>query len=80
MMIIIIIVIVHARTCTYTRSPKAVYEHEDVTLLCRQWVHTEREVMASRTDIIITNRKRENMSTDGCGSTCGQYHTKGSGR
>jgi hypothetical protein len=36
--------------------------------------------MASRPDIIITNKKRENMNTDGCGSTCGQYHTKGSGK
>jgi hypothetical protein len=32
----------------------------------------EREVTASRTDIIIKNKKRENMHTDRFGNTCGQ--------
>ena len=40
-----------------THMPKYVCEHEDVTVLWNQEVHTDREVMANRTDIIIKNRK-----------------------
>jgi len=36
--------------------------------------------MTSRPDITITNQKRENMHTDRWGTTCGQCHTKGSGK
>ena len=32
--------------------------------------HTDREVTANRPDIIIKNKKRENMHTDRCGNTC----------
>jgi hypothetical protein len=40
-------------------------------------VHTDREVMANRPDIIIKNKK--NMDTDRCGNNKGQkYHVKGS--
>jgi hypothetical protein len=40
-------------------------------------MHTEREFMASRPDTIITNKKER---TCRCGTICGQYHTKGSGK
>jgi hypothetical protein len=42
---------------------KPVYEEGDVTVLWNQAVHTDRE------DIIIKNKKRENMHTDRCGNT-----------
>ena len=49
--------------------PKPVYEEGDVTLLWNQAVHTDREVTANRPDIIIKNKKRENMHTGRCGNT-----------
>jgi hypothetical protein len=58
--------------------PKPVCEHEDLTVLWNQGVHTDREVTANRPDIIIKNN-RENMHTDRCGNTSRQKcHTKGS--
>jgi hypothetical protein len=39
--------------------PKPVYEERDVTVLWNQAVHTEREVTANRTDIIIKERKEK---------------------
>jgi len=48
------------------------YEEGDVTVLWNQAVHTDREVTANRPDIIIKNKKRENMHTDRCGNTCRQ--------
>jgi hypothetical protein len=61
--------------------PKPVYEERDVTVLWNQAVHTDREVTANRTGIIIKNKKRENMHTDRCGNTCRQKcHAKGSGK
>jgi len=41
-------------------------------VLWYQAVHTDREVTANRTDIIIKNKKRENMHTDRYGNTCRQ--------
>jgi hypothetical protein len=41
--------------------PKPVYEEGDVTVLWNQAVYTLREVTANRPDIIIKNKKRENM-------------------
>ena len=61
--------------------PKPVYEEGDVTVLLNQAVHTDREVTANRPDIIIKNKKRENMHTDRFGNTCRQkYCAKGSGK
>ena len=39
--------------------PKPVYEEGDVTMLWNQAVHTDREVTANRTDIIIKNKKEK---------------------
>ena len=39
--------------------PKPVYEEGDVTVLWNQEVHTDREVTANRTDIIIKNKKEK---------------------
>jgi hypothetical protein len=39
--------------------PKPVYEEGDVTLLWNQAVHTDREVTANRTNIIIKTKKRK---------------------
>ena len=39
--------------------PKPVYEEGDVTVLWNQEVHTDREVTANRSDIIIKNKKEE---------------------
>jgi len=65
----------------YTHVPKPVYEEGDVTVLWNQEVHTGREVTANRTDIIIKNKKRENMHTYKCGNTCRQKCcTKGIGK
>jgi hypothetical protein len=51
------------------------------TVLCNQAVHTEREVTANRPDIIIKNKKTENMHTDRCGNTGIQKcRAKGSGK
>jgi hypothetical protein len=44
-------------THTHTHTP--VCEHEDVTLLWNQGVHTDREVTANRPDIIIKNKKEK---------------------
>ena len=49
--------------------PKPVCEEGDVIVLWNQAVHTDREVKANRSDIIIKNKKRENMHTDRCGNT-----------
>ena len=50
-------------------------------MLWNQAVHKDREVTVNRPDIIIINKKRENMHTDRCGNTrrqkCG---AKGSGK
>jgi len=37
--------------------PRPLYEQEDVTLLWNQAVHTDREVMANRPDMIIKNKQ-----------------------
>ena len=49
--------------------PKPVCEEGDVTVLWNQAAHTDGEVTANRPDIIIKNKKRENMHTDRCGNT-----------
>jgi len=43
----------------YTHMPKPVYEDGDITVLWNQAVHTDREVTANRTDIIIKNKKEK---------------------
>ena len=43
----------------YTHMPKPVYEEGDVTVLWNQAVHTDREVIANRPDIIIKNKKEK---------------------
>jgi hypothetical protein len=45
-------------TC-YTHKPKPVYEEGDVTVLWNQAVHTDREVIANRPDIIMNNNKEK---------------------
>ena len=61
--------------------PKPVYEDGDITVLWNEEVHTDKEVTANRPDIIIKNKKRENMHTDRCGNTCRQKCcAKGSGK
>jgi len=37
--------------------PRPLYEQEDVTVLCNQAVHTDREVMANRPDVIIKSKQ-----------------------
>jgi hypothetical protein len=65
----------------YTQVPKLVYEEGDVTVLWNQAGHTDREVTANRADIIIKNRKRENMYPDRCGNIRRQKCcAKGSGK
>jgi hypothetical protein len=49
----------HTHTHTHTHTPKPVCEHEDVTGLYNQELHTDREVLANRPDIIIKNRKEK---------------------
>ena len=49
-------------------TPKQVYEQEEVTLLRNKADHIDRKVTVNGHDIIITNKKRENMRTDRCGS------------
>jgi len=39
--------------------PKPVCEEGDVTVLCNQAVHTDREVTANRPDIIIKNKNKK---------------------
>jgi len=57
-----------------------VCEEGDVTVLCNQAVHTDREVTANRPDIIIKSNK-EKTHTDGCGNTGRQKCcAKGSGK
>ena len=53
----------------YAHTPKPVYEQEDITALLNQAVHTDRECTVNRPDIIIKNKKRENMHADRCGNT-----------
>ena len=53
----------------YTYIPKPVCEEGDITVLWNQAVHTDREFTANRPDIIIKNKKEENMHTDRCGNT-----------
>jgi hypothetical protein len=56
-----------------------VCEQEDVRVLRNQGVHTDGEVTANRSNIIIKNKKRENVHADSCGNTRGQKcHAKGS--
>jgi hypothetical protein len=43
----------------YTHMPKPVCEHEDVTVLWIQEVHTDREVLTNRPNVIIKNRKEK---------------------
>jgi len=60
---------------------KPVCEEGAVTVLWNQAVQADREVTANRADIIIKNKKRENMHTDRCGVTCRQKCcAKGSGK
>ena len=57
------------------------YKEGDVTVMWNQSVHTDREVTANKTDIIIKNKKRENMHTDRCCNTRRQKcRAKGSGK
>jgi hypothetical protein len=57
-----------------THMPKPVREFENVTMLWNQEVHTDREVMENRPDMIIKNR-----SYLTCSNSRGQkYHAKGS--
>ena len=50
-------------------------------MLWNQTVHKKREVIANRPDIVIKNKKRENMHTNRCGNTRGQKCcAKGSGK
>jgi hypothetical protein len=43
----------------YTHTDRPVCEHEDVTVLWNQGVHTDREVKANKPDIIIKNKKEK---------------------
>jgi hypothetical protein len=40
----------------HTHTPKTVCEHEDVTVLWNQWVHTDREVTANKPDTLSKQR------------------------
>jgi hypothetical protein len=44
---------------THTHTPKSMYEQVDVTVLWNQTVHTDREVTANGSDIIIKNKKEK---------------------
>jgi hypothetical protein len=48
-------------THAHTHRPEPVCEHEGVTDLWNQGVHTERKVTANRPDIIIKNKNEKNM-------------------
>jgi hypothetical protein len=50
----------------YTHMSKPMYEEEDVSVV--ESSRTHREVTSNRPDIIIKNKKRENMHTDRCGN------------
>jgi hypothetical protein len=41
----------------YSHTPNPVCQHEDITVLWNQGIQTDREVLASRPDIIIKNMK-----------------------
>ena len=56
----------------YTHMPKPVYEEGDVTVLWNQAVHTDIEVTANSSDIIIKNKKERNMHTNRCGNNSRQ--------
>jgi hypothetical protein len=43
----------------YTHMPKPVYEVGDVTVVWNQEVHTDREITANRTNILIKNKKEK---------------------
>ena len=43
----------------YTHVPKPVYEEGDITLFRNQKVHTNREVVANRSDIILKTKKEK---------------------
>ena len=43
----------------YTHIPKPVCEDRDVTVLWNQAVHTDREVIGNRPDIIIKNKNKK---------------------
>ena len=43
---------------TDTHMPKPMYEKGDVTVLWNQAVHTDREVTANRSSIIIETKKK----------------------
>jgi hypothetical protein len=43
----------------HTYMTKPVYEEGDITVLCHQAAHTDREVTENRTDIIIKNKKEK---------------------
>jgi hypothetical protein len=47
----------HARVCVHTHMPGPVYEQEDVNVLWNQAVHTDREVMGNRSDMIFKNKQ-----------------------
>jgi hypothetical protein len=44
--------------------PKPVCEHEDVTVLWNQVVHTDREVTANKPDMIIKTEKTKRVLID----------------
>jgi len=46
-------------THTHTHKPKPVREQEDVTVLWYQRIHTNREFMANRHDMIIKSKQEE---------------------
>ena len=62
----------YTRTHTHTHRPKPVCEHEGVTDLWNQGVHTERKVTANRPDIIIKNKNEKKHAYVRCGKTLGQ--------
>ena len=43
----------------FTHMPKPVYEEGDVTVLWNQAVHTDRDVIANRPDIIIKSKNEK---------------------
>jgi len=57
--IIIIIIIDKWYTHTHTHTHTLLCEHEDMTLLRNQVMHSDREVTADRSDIIIKNKKEK---------------------
>ena len=44
---------------THTHTPNQVRKYKEVTVLWNQDIHTEREVMTNRPDIIIKNTKEK---------------------